>query len=348
MERAKGVIAGAGYFAGVQAEAWRRLRGVEVLAVADPVLERAREFALRWGIPRAYASVAKMLKEERPDFLDIATRPDTHVELTGMAADFGAQVICQKPMAPSWEDCLRMVAICCRAQVRLLIHENWRWQPWYREAKRLMEAGRFGRVFHVGFQMRTGDGRGVKPYPVQPYFREMPRLLVYEVAVHFFDLFRYFLGDIESVYCEVNRINPVILGEDYALVQVALKNGARGLIDANRVSGPDLPTVTLGTFLMEGDRARLRVSMDGRLWITDYGKDEVEHALEVPESGYKGDSVYAFQEHALGCLRTGSRCESEGMDYLNSVGAVFASYRSVSSGCREEVLEAEGPGENEP
>ena len=120
-----------------------------------------------------------------------------------------------------------MVESCASRGVRLLIHENWRWQPWYREAKRLISEERLGRVFHLGFRMRTGDGRGPAPYTHQPYFRQMPRLLLYETGVHFLDTFRFLGGEMESVFCQTDRINPAIQGEDCALLFVSFVNDAK-------------------------------------------------------------------------------------------------------------------------
>jgi D-apiose dehydrogenase len=188
----KGIIAGAGYFAGFQAEAWNRLSGVTIAAVVDPDLPRAQEFAKRWDIPSVHASLTDAIEARRPDFVDIVARPELHLELTRTAADAGTAVICQKPMAPTLDDCIAMVSYCERAGVRLIIHENWRWQPWYREARRLVDAGAIGRPYHLGFTVRTGDGRGDAPYLLQPYFRTMERLLVYETLVHYLDTMRFF------------------------------------------------------------------------------------------------------------------------------------------------------------
>ena len=137
----KGVMIGAGYFAQFHAEGWSRTSGAAIAAVADATPGRAGEFAAKWNMARADVDVAEMLDREKPDFVDIVTRPEAHLSLTELAASKGIHVICQKPMAPSWQDCLAMVAACKRAGVRLLIHENWRWQPWYRETKRVMDRG---------------------------------------------------------------------------------------------------------------------------------------------------------------------------------------------------------------
>jgi predicted dehydrogenase len=328
----KGVMIGAGFFAQFQAEAWQRVPGVQITAVADAVTDKAEEFARQWRIARTYANVEEMLDREKPDFVDIVTRPQSHVALTQMAAERGIHVICQKPMAPTWEDCLAMVDACAAAGVRLMIHENWRWQPWFREVKRLLDAGMFGTPFYAGFVMRNGDGWGPAPYPVQPYFREMPQLLVYEMVVHFLDTFRYLMGEITSVYCWLKQLNPAIRGEDCMLAQFSFEGGAHGVIDANRFTGRRFPSKTFGDFTLEGERAKIRVTPQGEIFLTEYGNDERPHEFISPEQGYKGDSVYEVQQHSVSCLRTGHRAESEGEEYLKTVAAVLACYESSETG----------------
>ncbi len=328
----KGILIGAGNFARFQAEAWRRIPVAEIVAVADPLPGKARNFADEFEIPRAYDSAEEAIDRERPDFVDIATRPDSHLELTHSAARRGIHVICQKPMAPTWEDCVGMLEACEGAKVRLLIHENWRWQPWYREARRLIDAGALGRVFQLSAQWRTGDGRGSEPFAAQPYFRQMPRLLVYETLVHLLDTFRFLGGDIASVFCQNRRVNPIIVGEDQSLILVTFQSGIPGLIDANRISGPAELPLAVNDLKVEGDLAMLCLSPDGRLWLTEYGQAEREHLFSTTAEGYKGDSVRATQQHLIDCLRSGQPSESEGRNYLKTVGAVFACYRSAETG----------------
>jgi predicted dehydrogenase len=328
----QGAIIGAGFFAGFQAEAWQRVAGCEIVAVAEPLVERAQDFARRWGIPRVYANAEELLRHERPAFVDIATRPDTHLPLVELAAAHGVPAICQKPLALTLEECIRMIEVCRTAQVRLLIHENWRWQAWYREVKKLIAAGTFGRIYHLGFCMRNGDGRGAQPYAVQPYFSEMPRLLIYETLVHFIDTFRFLAGEIEAVFCQLRRINPRIAGEDYAIIQLNFTGGTHGLIDANRIAGAVPPEVAFGVFRLEGERAALRMTPQGELFITEYGQPEIKHDYEIPTQGYKGDSVFAAQQHYAACLRDGAPCETEGDAYLQTVRAMFACYESAETG----------------
>lgn len=328
----KGVLIGGGFFAQFQAEGWQRIPGAEIVAVADAAPGKAQAFASQWGIPRAYESVGEALDRERPDFVDIATRPAAHLPLVREVAARGIHVICQKPMAPTMDECVAMVESCEAAGVRLLIHENWRWQPWYREVKKILDRGQLGSVFQYSAQWRTGDGRGEKPYAAQPYFSEMPLLMVYETLVHVLDTFRYLGGELATVYCLNRRVNPVLVGEDLSLILATFQSGVPGLIDGNRISGPVPPPVAMNTLTIEGERGMLRMSADGKLWITEYGHAEQPHEYSITTDGYRGDSVRATQQHLFECLQSGQPSESDGRDYLHTVRAVFGCYESAQSG----------------
>jgi D-apiose dehydrogenase len=295
--------------------------------VVDAEPGRAMLFATKHKLPRAYESAQAALTRERPDFVDIATRPEAHLELTRLAASHQAHVISQKPMAPTLAECVAMCEACEQAGVRLLIHENWRWQPWYREVKRLLDQGVLGHPVRVSFFWRTGDGRGPEPYTLQPYFKQMRRLLVYETLVHILDTYRYLLGEMTIESCQLGRVNPAIVGEDLAWIQVRFHSGPQGRIDGNRVTGPVPAPVVMGSLVLEGDAATVRLSGDGRLWLAP--RDEAERPLSFlpTTTGYRGDSVLATQTHLLEALRRGQPSESDGRDYLQTVGLVEDCYR---------------------
>ena len=303
----KGVLIGAGFFAQFQADAWKRMSDVE--------------------LARAYESVEAMLDAEKPDFVDIATRPDTHLPLAQLAAQHGIHVISQKPMALTVPDCIAMCEACERAKVRLLIHENWRWQPWYREAKRLIDGNTLGALKHLSFDWRTGDGNGPEPFAAQPYFREMPRFFVYESLVHILDTFRFLAGELNVTTCETRRVNPVIIGEDWAEIQCAFNGGAHGFIHGDRQTGPVPAPVAMGSMVIKGDCATLRIAGDGRIFLTRSPAAEEKLPFNPIITGYKGDSVLATQQHLLACLRNDQPSESDGREYLKTVTLVEDCYR---------------------
>jgi predicted dehydrogenase len=231
-----------------------------------------------------------------------------------------------------------IVANAAKAGVRFMVHENFRFQPWHREIKRQIQAGALGERLHsLAFRTRMGDGWGENAYiPRQPYFRDYPRLLVYETGVHFIDTFRFLAGDIARVTAWLRRLNPVIQGEDCGLLVFEFANGALGLWDANRYNEPDCALAdaryTFGEFLVEGSAGSLRLHLDGRLLLKRLGTQEVEIAYRHERRGFAGDCCYLAQRHLADCLLTGQACETSGEQYLKTMAIQEVVYESASSG----------------
>jgi predicted dehydrogenase len=316
----RGAIIGCGYFGRIQLEAWARMPGVTIVAACDPVLERAQQAA-----PRAYADPREMLASEQLDFVDIATRPDTHLPLVKLAVEHRLPAICQKPLAESLAQAAEMRGIVSASGVPVMIHENWRWQPWYREVKRLIEAGRIGAPLTYTFRIRQRDGLGPSPYPNQPYFREMPRLLIHETLIHPIDTARFLFGDISAVMAKVRRYNPLIRGEDRAILVMTHTNGADGIIDGHRFLNPEPPGPAMGDAVFEGEEGSLHVRATGEI---EQAGQRIYHS--PTQLGYKGDSVRATQQHFIDCLRTGAPFETSVDSYFGSFAAVEAAYRSAA------------------
>ncbi len=278
----KGVGIGAGYFAPFQYEAWTRIPEVAIAAIHNRTEARARDIMTRFGVPRYYADWREMIDAERPDFVDIITPPDTHEEMCGYAAARGVHVICQKPLAPTFDASRRIVDTADAAGVRFMVHENFRWQPWYRAIKQIQSEGTIGDFTHVHFMMRMGDGWGDDAYLArQPFFREYPRLLVYETGVHFIDTFRYLLGDVTSVYAQLRRLNPVIRGEDAGQLLLTFESGATAIWDANRYNEVEAesPRFTFGQLRIDATLGHLTMDTEANMSIKPLGAPRTERRL---------------------------------------------------------------------
>lgn len=333
MTRLRGVGVGAGYFGQFQYEAWSRIPEVEIVALCDRDPQRAQATAERFGIPKTYADYREMLDAQRPNFVDVITLPDAHAEVCAAAAERGVAIICQKPLAPTFAEARQIVEQAAQAGVRLMVHENFRFQPWHREIKQLLAAGAIGdRLHSLTFRSRPGDGWPADAYlSRQPYFRQMPRLLVHETGVHFIDTFRYLAGEIERVYCLLRRLNPAIAGEDCGLLVFEFAGGTVGMWDANRYNESNFadPRYTFGEFLVEGDGGTIRLYSDGRLTIQPLGKTEQEHPHIHTRNGPGGDSVCATQRHFVERLLDGQPFETGGAEYLRTLAVQEACYASA-------------------
>lgn len=335
--RLRGVCIGAGYFSAYQYEAWSRIPEVQIVAVVNRTVRKAWETAAQHGIPQAcgLAELPALLDREQPDFVDIITPPETHLELTRLAAARGITIICQKPLAPTWNEAVQVVAAARQGRGRFVVHENWRWQPWYREMRRQIDAGAIGELFSIAVRMRMGDGWPADAYLArQPFFREYPRLLVHETGVHFLDTFRFLGGEITSVYARLQRRNPAIAGEDAGQIVCGLAGGATALLDASRYNEAETsdPRYTFGTVRIDGSRGHLELDLEANLTLKPLGQEPRRIAYPHTRQGFAGDCVFAFQRHFTDRMLDGGPFESTDEDYLRSVAVAEACYRSHARG----------------
>lgn len=339
----RGVAVGAGYFSQFHYDAWPRVAGAVLVALCDRDRARAEAVAQRLGIPNVYDDLAVMLDAEKPDFIDIITPPDTHLSLTRLAAERGVHVLCQKALAPSVREAAHIVEEAARADIRFMVHDNFRFQPWHRELRRLLDRDTIGRLHSLSCRTRMGDGWQPDAYLArQPYFRTMPQLLIFETGVHFIDIYRYLGGEVTRVFARLRRLNDGIAGEDTGVVLFEFESGAVGLWDANRYNeslSAD-PRYTFGDFLLEGDRGALRLDEDGRMSVHRLGEGPRDHAYPHDRRGFAGDCVHATLQHFVDGLRAGTPFETDGRDYLKTLAVQEAVYASAASGAPASVTSA--------
>lgn len=332
----RGVAVGAGYFSQFHYDAWARTPGAAVVAVCDRVDALAQRASERLGGVPVYTDVEAMLDAEAPDFIDIVTPPDSHLPITQLAAQRGVHVLCQKPLAPTFDEARALVEHAEAANVRLMVHENFRFQPWHRELRALIVRGAIGSLQAIAWRTRLGDGWGTDAYLVrQPYFRTMPRLLLFETGVHVIDVIRYLTGvHVRRVYAQLRRLNPGIVGEDRALVVLELDGDVLVTWDASRYHESLCadPRYTFGELLVEGDRGALRLGEDGRILHHPLGGSPRPHDYALDTGAVRGDSCYHTIRHFVACLRNGTPFETGGRDYLDTLAVQEALYRSASIG----------------
>ncbi len=325
-------IVGAGYFGQFHFDAWQRMTGVNLVGFCETDAERAAQTAETFGIP-AFTDATEMIETLNPDLIDITTPPPAHLGLIGTLAPNVDHIICQKPFCGGVTDARKAITIANQHNTRLAIHENVRFQPWYRQTKKLMEAGAIGTPYQITFRMRTGDGQGPDAYlDRQPYFQTMPRLLIHETAIHWIDTFRYLMGEITSTHAHLSRLNPVIAGEDAALITFHFENGTRGIYDGNRLSDHIATNrrLTMGEMMLEGSGGTLRLDGEGRLWLRLFGSNtEAQQPFDWHDHHFGGDCVYLCNHAILNAWQCGQDAETEAHLYLRNQEIVEEIYAAA-------------------
>lgn len=331
-EKLKVACIGTGYFSQFHYEAWRRIERVQLSAS----LNRNIETAQKTGLP-AYNDLELLLREIEPNLLDIITPPETHLDFIRRSLGSSVRtIICQKPFCRSLEEAKEAISLCERSGIKLIVHENFRFQPWYRVMKAAIDRGLLGDVHQMTFRLRTGDGQGERAYlDRQPYFQLMTKFLIHETGVHWIDTFRYLLGEPVSVYADLRKMNPVIAGEDAGYFIMEFEGGKRALFDANRHLDHDAENcrTTLGEALLEGTRGTISLNGAGEVRLRGFQSRESEVLLPVQNwKGFAGDCVHALQSHVISCIFDGGDVENLAHDYVKVLAIEEAVYRSAETG----------------
>ncbi len=338
----RGAVIGCGFFSQNHLHAWRDLERAEIVAVCDKDLAKAETAAtLMPGTVRAYDDAAAMMQVEKLDFVDIATTTPSHRPLVEMAARHGVSAICQKPFADTLEDAQAMVAACDTTGVKLMVHENFRWQKPFREMARIVASGALGRLNYARFSFRHGYDN----YKNQPYLAEIERFTIMDVGLHLFDLARHFLGDVDSLFCRTQRLNPIVRGEDSFHASLRHSSGAVSICETSfwtRWHPHPFPQ----TFaLLEGDLATLELRQDFKLFLHRDGSiEEIAATPAIPEWGgapWHGiqESVIAIQSHWLDCLRDDATPAPSGADNLKTLTLALAAYDSAERDTAVRIIE---------
>ena len=139
-------IIGAGNISAHWVSSLHACRGATVAAVASRDLDRAKAFAARHGVERAYGSYAEMVASPDVDIVYVGTITELHKEHSLLAIEAGKHVLCEKPLAESIVDAQAMYAAALNKNVMLQDGVWTRFFPAVEHARIAIEAGAIGQV----------------------------------------------------------------------------------------------------------------------------------------------------------------------------------------------------------
>jgi D-apiose dehydrogenase len=320
-------MVGAGFVTQHHLAGWACLAGqAQVVAIADPNAAAAKSRAEAFGIAQTFASAAQMLEQVQLDAVDVAAPREFHAEIVRMAAAKGLAVLCQKPLAPTLAQARELVADA-DGRCRLMVHENWRFRPYYRDLGRLLREGRIGEVVQAQMTLLSSglipDESGGLPTLVrQPFIATLDRALVMEILIHHIDTLRFLLGDLQLRYARLGHASPAMRGEDRAFLAFETAAGAPVAMLSNLLVHGQPPGQvdhltligTRGTLKLEGNAVRC------------FGPDPCELSYDMPAC-YSQSYASAIAHFAL-CLRTGAPFETGPSDNLRTLELVEDAYET--------------------
>ncbi|MWC26964.1 Gfo/Idh/MocA family protein [Paenibacillus sp. MMS18-CY102] len=210
---------------------------VKLVAFVDPVLERAEEIAAKFNA-LAFSDYETMLKEVQVDAVSVCTPNILHAPVAIAAANAGAHVLVEKPMATNEADALAMIEAANANGVKLMVGQSQRLMPPHVKAKEILDSGRLGKVI----SFRTSFGHpGPESWSVDGkeswFFRKDDAVMgaMGDLGVHKSDLMRWLLNDeVADVAAFVGTLDKEdTTVDDNATCLIRMKSGAIGTLVAS-------------------------------------------------------------------------------------------------------------------
>ena len=213
------------------------LENVELVAFVDPIIERAEEYANIHG-GKAFSDYKEMLEQVKPDAVSVCTPNYLHAPMTIDAANAGAHVLVEKPMAVTDEEAAAMIEAANKNGVHLMVGHNQRFMPPHVKAKEILKSGVLGKVltFRTSFGHPGPDSWSIDG--AESWFFRKPEAIMGamgDLGVHKSDLIRWMLDDeVTEVAGFVGTLDKKDTDvDDNASCLLRMKSGAMGTLVAS-------------------------------------------------------------------------------------------------------------------
>jgi myo-inositol 2-dehydrogenase/D-chiro-inositol 1-dehydrogenase len=327
-----------------------KLVNAEVSALCDINAESLKGAAELFQVERTYEDFNDLISDESVDLVYICTPTSKHTDMVKAAAKAGKDIFCEKPLAHSCVQARDMYAVTVDSGVKAGVGLVMRFNQFLLHAKKLIETHDFGqpKLAHI-----RDDQHYPIDYGVYSQWRGDCAIAgggtLIEHSIHDIDIFRWFFGDVESVFAKVGFYSGREV-EDHASLIITHKDGTISTLDSiwHEV---DRPSERVIEFFFE--KGFLSVTLEsGKTWL-DYqlkGEGPVRihaenanltllenlgvHAKNIDPSAYDalttvGTERYAAMSYSLiNSIKTGKDPSPSFLDGIAAHQIVDAAYAS--------------------
>jgi len=220
-------LIGCGRVAELHICAYKHIPEVNVVAVSDVNIEKAKTFAQKYHVQRVFKSYSELLEMKDLDLVSICTPTSTHAEIACEAAKFGKNILLEKPMARSTAECDRIIHEVSKHGVKLSISHNQLFLPPVMQAKAIIDSGEFDPSYFRVSVRESAELIGAPSWTITP---EQGGIL-WETGCHPAYLQLHFLKDISEVSAIGEKIKHQVYDQFIALLRAS--NQAIGVIEVS-------------------------------------------------------------------------------------------------------------------
>lgn len=307
-----------------------------LVAVTDLDAAKAQAKGEKYGVPYYSDYHAMMKAHPEIDVIDVLTPTGYHAEHVADLSQYGKDIITEKPMALSLQDCASMIRACDTNGCRLFVVKQNRFNRAVVAAREALDSGRFGRMVMGTVRVRW---RRDQSYYDQADWRGTWALdggVMSQQASHHIDLLQWFMGPVQTLQCMISTRLMDIEVEDTAAAIMKFSGGALGVFEATVATRPeDLE----GSLSLLGEKGSVIIGGPAvnkiECWkFADVqpGDDKIlsEFSQDVPN--VYGHGHLPYLAHVVDAILTGKRGMVEADEGRKNVEILTALYESAALG----------------
>ena len=337
----RAALIGCGGMAGGHMRNINAMDYVDVVAVVDPN-DEARTRAARLCDAKPYPWTADMLAAEKIDGAVVVTRNPQHAEVTVPCLEAGVNVLCEKPMAVTWEDCKRMVAAQGNPLPFLQMGFELRTCERFRIINEIIASGEIGEVRNVHF-LQTPGAKKKDSWHVK---RLVAGGLFFEKLCHQIDTFRMLLGcdpvEVSAVSARNSLDHYEVPDNMYATFRFPEGKVAHISFIVGRAADVDdhsneeyIDKMHWLEYIIIGTKGSISMPLwNQELVVTHTEGDVVTLDRRIPLSGKSAEAPYHDIRPELDmfftAIKEGRRSELTADDSIRTMQAVFAAEKSAA------------------
>ncbi len=303
---------------------------IELISVCEIDKQLILKYKKKYNV-NGYTNLNEMLKNENLDLVALCTPSGLHAEQAELCANYGINVMTEKPMATNWEDGLRMVETCDAAGVYLFVVKQNRRNSTLQLLRRAIREKRFGKINMVHLNVfwnrpqeyyDQAAWRGTIKYDGGAFMNQ---------ASHYVDLLEWLIGPIDKVQSMISTKRNIEV-EDTGVINLKWCDGTLGSMSVTMLTY--LKNLE-GSITVLGDKGTVRIGGVAVNEITHWEFNEKkDYDLNIKEASYQSSSVYGFGHEAyynnvIEVLRDLAKPDTDGREGLKSLEIIIAAYLSA-------------------
>jgi len=331
MDRGIGIIGAGGIVNYAHLPAYKKA-GFKVVGITDQKLDQAERTAKEHGIAKVYSSVKELLADREVEIADIAVYPSVQVQIVEQVTAAGKHLLCQKPFADEFPKAVCSVELAERANVKIAVNQQMRWDAGIRCARLLIDQGWLGTPTYATIQVHCNTD-----WSLWPWIYRGKHLEVMFHSIHYIDALRYLLGDPAYVFTSGTRApDDKTHAETKTLSVWEYASGLQVLID---VCHSTWQGDAYAIFRLEGMEGVIKGTI-GLMYNYPTGRPDTLEFMSKRnpdywfsarlESMWIPDAFIGPMASLMRAIEDNSEPETGGRDNLRTLQVVFAEYRSMA------------------